>query len=252
MFKIIFLLVLIGISLSAHATTWEDFVGRLTQTRTEVETLSQEIDSLQREKQVDLEQWTQRKTDLESQVQKEQLRALQLAEKTKRLESRVKIQAKTDPQAQKKLLLWIERFEVLVAATIPFLQDSRQAQIKNLKIRVQKAQEPLEYIFADFWSFVENEMKLAQSNEYKIVDITLNGNLRKCEVARLGLQSLFVVTPDKNVLKAVKEAGSWKWKDVESSEDQTSVLSLVKNLKNKNGAGYYQLPIDSRQLGASL
>ncbi len=237
---------------SASAATWEAFVGKLMQTRTEVETLSQEIDSLQREKQAYLEQWTQRKTDLESQVQKEQLRTLQLAEKTKRLESRVKIQAKTDPLAQKKLLSWIERFEVLVASTIPFLQDTRQVQIKNLKIRVQKAQEPLEFIFSDFWSFVENEMKLAQSNEYKVVDITLNGQLRKCEVARLGLQSLFVVTPDKKVLKAFKEAGVWKWKDVESSADQISVLSLVQNLKNKNGSGYYQLPIDARQLGASL
>lgn len=252
MFKIIFLLLLIAFSLSARASTWEDFVGKLTQARTDVEMLSQEIDSLQKEKQSDLEQWTQRKNDLEAQMQKEQLRALQLAQKTKLLESRVKLQAKADPQAQKKILSWIERFEALVASTIPFLQESRLAQLKNLKIRAQKAQEPLEFIFADFWSFVESEMKLAQSNEYKIVDITLNGQPRKCEVARLGLQSLFVVTPDKSVLKAFKEAGVWKWKDVESSDDQTSVLTLVKNLKNKNGSGYYQLPIDSSQLGASL
>jgi Protein of unknown function (DUF3450) len=247
----LFLLLMI-VSFSVKAATWENFVEKLTQTRSEVETLSQEIDSLQREKQADLEQWTQRKTELESQMQKEQLRSLQLAEKLKRLESRVKIQAKTNPDAQKKLLAWIERFEVWIPATIPFLHESRQTQLKNLKIRLQKAQEPVEFIFADFWAFVENEIKLAQSNEYKIVDITLNGQVRKCEVARLGLQSLFVVTPDKGVLKASKEAGVWKWKDIESNEDQTSIMSLVKNLKNKNGSGYYQLPIDASQLGASL
>ncbi len=252
MFKMMWILCIFVFSFSVYAADWESFVSKLTQTRTEVETLSQEIDSLQREKQADLEQWTQRKTDLESQMQKEQLRSLQLTEKLKRLESRVKIQAKTDPAAQKRLLTWIERFEAWVPATIPFLHEARQLQLKNLKIRAQKAQEPIEFIFADFWAFVESEMKMAQSNEYKIVDIAFNGQTRKCEVARLGLQSLFVVTPDKNILKAVKEGTAWKWKDIDASEDQDSVLSLVKNLKNKNGAGYYQLPIDGKQLGASL
>lgn len=249
--KIAFLF-LLGFSGLAQASTWENFVEKLTQTRAEVETLSQEIDSLQREKQADLEQWTQRKTELEAQMQKEQLRSLQIGEKLKRLESRVKLQGKTDPQAQKRLLSWIERFETWVPSTIPFLHESRQDSLKNLKQRAQKAQEPIEFVMADFWSFVETEIKLAQSNEYKIVDIQLAGIQKKCEVARLGLQSLFVVTPDKKILKAVRDAGSWKWKDIESGEDQNSILLLVQNLKNKNGSGYYHLPVDLGQMGASL
>ncbi len=236
----------------AQASTWESFVEKLTHTRAEVETLSQEIDSIQREKQSDLEQWSQRKVELEAQVQKEQLRSLQITEKLKRLESRVQLQGKTDPQAQKKLLAWIERFETWVPGTVPFLHESRQEALKSLKLRAQKAQEPIEFVMADFWSFVESEMKLAQTNEYKIVDITLAGQKKKCEVARLGLQSLFVVTPDKKILKAIKEVGVWKWKDIESGEDQSAILLLVQNLKNKNGAGYYHLPIDPGQVGASL
>lgn len=244
--------VILFIAINAQASTWENFVEKLTQARADVETLSQEIDSIQKEKQSDLEQWTQRKTELEGQIQKEQLRSLQISEKLKRLESRVKLQSKADPQAQKKLLAWIERFETWVPGTIPFLHESRQESLKNLKIRAQKSQEPIEFVMSDFWLFVESEIKLAQSNEYKIVDIQFAGQKKKCEVARLGLQSLFVVTPDKKILKASKEAGVWKWKDIESSDDQSAVLLLVKNLKNKNGSGYYHLPIDPGQVGASL
>ncbi|MBY0385584.1 DUF3450 domain-containing protein [bacterium] len=247
-----FLFTILLITINAKASTWENFVEKLTQTRLDVETLSQEIDSLQKEKQNDLEQWSQRKTELEGQIQKEQLRSLQIGEKLKRLESRVKLQSKTDPQAQRKLLAWIERFETWVPSTIPFLHESRQESLKNLKIRAQKSQEPIEFVMADFWLFVESEMKLAQSNEYKIVDIQFAGQKKKCEVARLGLQSLFVVTPDKKILKASKEAGLWKWKDIDSSDDKDAVLLLVQNLKNKNGSGYYHLPIDPGQVGASL
>jgi hypothetical protein len=237
---------------SVQANSWESLIEKLTQTRGEVEMLSKELDSLQREKQSELEQWTQRKTDLEAQVQKEQLRSLQINEKLKRLETRVKLQGKADPQAQKKLLAWIDRYDQWILSSIPFLQESRKEILKSLKSRTQKAQEPVEFILADFWAFVDSEMKLAQTNEYKIVDIQMGAKLKKCEVARLGLQSLFVVTPDKKILKAIKESAGWAWKNIDSAEDQSAILLLVHNLKNKNGSGYYHLPVESIQVGASL
>lgn len=246
---IVFILIL---SVQVQADSWDALVEKLTQSRVEVESLSKEIDSLQKEKQADVEQWSQRKVELEAQVQKEKLRSLQIAEKVKKNESRVRLEGKTDPSAQKRLLSWIERYETLVEGSIPFLREGRLQALTSLRTRTQKSQEPVEFILSDFWAFVEAEMKLAQTNEYKIVDIELAGKNKKCEVARIGLHSLFVVTPDGKMYKAQKDGSTWTWKDIDSPEDREGVLMLVKNLKNKNGSGYYQLPIEGQHVGASL
>lgn len=250
--KLVFVTIIaLGIS-ESRADSWESLVQRLTQTRADLEALSKESDSLQREKQSDLDQWTQRKAESEAQVVREKTREMQITEKLKRLEARVKVSGKADPQAQKKLRSWIESFETMVAASIPFQREARLQSLSRLKERVAKNHEPMEFIFADFWSFLESELKLAQTNEYKIVDVDISGKTKKCEVARLGLLSLFVVTPGGQTLKATKVGGEWKWRDVESSTEQISIQNLVKNLKNKMDSGIYQLPVNAEKMGASL
>lgn len=250
--KIILILSLIVSYSEAHADSWDSLVKGLTSNRAEIETLSKEIDSIQREKQADLDQWVMRKTELQAQVEKEKLRQLQLDEKLKRLQSRVKNDSKTDPQAQKKLIHWIASFKSTVKDSIPFAQTERLETLERLEARVKKAHEPMEYILADLWAFIEDELKLASSNEYKIIDIKINNKKRKSEVARLGLMSLFAVTPDGKIYKASKTDNKWVWSDIHSGKEQESVLALVKNLKNKNETGIYQLPINELKMGASL
>lgn len=249
----ILLFAVVSLTISqSHADSWEALVTRLTQTRADLETLSKEAESIAREKQTDLDQWSQRRAEAEGHVQREKMRHLQMSEKLKSLEGRVKVSGKADPQAQKKLLTWIQSFEESVVATIPFSRDNRLKSLENLRERLAKNHEPVEFIFADFWAFVELELKLAQTNEYRIVDVVIAGQKRKCEVARLGLMALFVVTPKGQTLKATKEGGQWKWKDIESSAEQSSVISLINNLKKKNDSGIYQLPMNQEKLGASL
>ncbi len=250
--KTLLILVLLTLSSQSQADSWEGLVQKLTQTRAEIEALSKEADSLQREKQTELDQWVQRRAEIESQVEREKLRKLQIAEKLKRLEGRLKVTGKSDPQAQKKLLSWFAQFEKTIKNTIPFNQDVRLQTLARLRERVERNHEAMEFVLADFWSFVEGEMKLAQTNGYQIVDVDFGGSKKKCEVARLGLVALFVVTPDGKTLKAQKQASGWKWQDIESASEQSSILTLVQNLKNKNEAGMYQLPVSSSQMGASL
>ena len=236
----------------ASADSWEGLVKKLTETRADIESLAKEADSVQREKQADLDQWVQRKTEAEAQVDREKLRRLQMTEKLKRLESRVRVSGKSDPQAQKKLLGWISRFDGSVQDSIPFNRDTRLQTLRRLRERAERGQEPMEFVFADFWNFAESELKMAQSNEYKVVDVELGGKKRKCEVARLGLMALFVVTPDGKTLKAVRGASGWTWQDIETAPEQDSILTLVKNLKNKNDTGLYRLPVNEEKIGASL
>jgi hypothetical protein len=251
--KISTLILISSFSLSAHSAGWEGLIQNLTQTRADLEGLAKETESLQKEKQAELDQWQQRKIDLDTQVQREKLRELQLAEKTKRIDSRVRTQNKVDPAAQKKLLTWISGLETWVQSSIPFEHTQRLQNLKNFKDRVHKGNESLEFILADLWHFMESETKLAQTNEFIIMDITLDGVTKKAEVARLGVQSLFAITPDGKTLQAKRQKNEWSWVPVSASDEDTSIHLLVKNLKSKNFTGYYTLPVEKSQaMGASL
>jgi hypothetical protein len=234
------------------ADQWEKLVDQVTKTRAEIEVLSKQTDGLVRKEQADMDLWSQKKTEFETQVVREKLRERQIQEKLKRLEARIKVDPKADPQGKKKLLEWLNTYKTTIGATIPFHVEKRMAQIDELKNRLESDHEAHEFILADFWSFLETETKLSQTNDYRIVDVEINGEKKKCEVARLGLQALFVVTPVGQVLRAVNTGKSWSWQDVEVGEQKSSVLTLVQNLKNKNTSGYYLLPIDKKEMGASL
>lgn len=234
------------------AGSWEKMVDQITKTRAEIETLARQTDASSKKEQADIDLWSQKKTELESQLSREKMRGGQIGEKLKRLEARIKVDPKKDPAGKKKLLDWISAYEGTVAATIPFHIDKRVGTLKDLRARVEAGHEAQEFLLADFWGFLESEMKLSQSNDYRIVDVPINGVTKKCEVARLGLQALFVVTPTGQVLRAANNGAQWSWLDVNASEQKESVLTLVKNLKNKNSSGYYLLPIDKGAIGASL
>lgn len=234
------------------ANSWEKMVDQITKTRAEIEVLAKQTDAVSKKEQADIDMWSQKKTELENQLSREKMRGGQISEKLKRLEARIKVDPKTDPAGKKKLLEWISSYESTVAGTIPFHVEKRMATLKDLRSRVEAGHEAHEFVLADFWAFLESEMKLSQSNDYRIVDVTIDGQDKKCEVARLGLQALFVVTPNGQVLRASNNGTKWSWIDVNAGEQKDSVLTLVKNLKNKNTSGYYLLPIDKADMGASL
>ena len=246
------ILMIVSMVSMSSAAQWEKLVDQVTQARSEIEVLSKQTDGLVRKEQADMDLWSQKKTEFETQLVREKLREKQINEKLKRLEARIKIDPKADPQGKKKLLEWLSQYATTMASTIPFHMEKRMAQVDDLKARVQSGHEAHEYILADFWSFLESEMKLSQTNDYRIVDVAIHGETKKCEVARLGLQALFVVTPNGKVLRAVNNGQKWDWQDIEDVESKTSVLTLVKNLKSKNSSGYYLLPLNKAKMGASL
>lgn len=245
-------LIIIILLQMSFASQWEKMVDQITKMRIEIEVLSKQVDTSAKKENANIDLWSQKKTELEAQLAREQMREKQIHEKIKRLETRVKMDPKMDIHGKKKILNWLSAYETTLAGSAPFHIEKRLETLKSLRQRLDIGHESQEFILADFWLFLESEMKLSQTNDYRIVDVTINGQRKKCEVARLGLQSLFVVTPTGQVLQAVNNGKQWIWVDIEATESKNSVLSLVKNLKNKNTSGYYLLPLSAPQEGASL
>lgn len=248
------LMIVLMLSLAADMSfaNWQGMVQQVTELRTELESLHRESEALQKEKQMELEQWSQRRQEASQQLEKEKLRGLQIHEKLKRLQAKVKYQGKVDPKAAQRVLTWIENISKTVQNSLPFQKDRRDGELLKLRERVQKGMEPLEFVVADLWAFIEAEMKLTQTSEYRILTLKLADKEQKVEVARLGMQWMFAINPQGEVFTLVKKASSWSWVPVQESNQQSSVVLLVQDLRNKNDSGYYQLPRTGDVVGASL
>jgi hypothetical protein len=215
-------------------------MNQLVSLRSDLETSNRELEADLKQKQAELDLWTQKKLELEGQVQKESLRKMQIDEKISRLESRVKREGKMNPKALPTFNQWLAKAHDWVQSSLPFRTEQRLAALDALKERAARGHESLESLTSELWLFLESEMKMASDNEFRLTEV--GGG--KAEVARLGFFALFAKTPDGKVQKAQLHDGKWAMSTL-SGSDQDNALRLINNMKSKKDSGLYQLPLES-------
>ncbi len=234
-FKLLCFLILAPVAAQADIPA---MMTKIVQLRAELETSNRELEAELKTKQAELDLWTQKRLELEGQLQKESLRRLQLEEKTKRLAARVKAEAKADPKAKAELLRWLAQAENWVRSSLPFRRGPRGEAVQNLRERAERGLESPETLSSELWQFYESEMKLALDNEYRITEVE---DVGKAEVARLGLYTLFAKSTDGSLRQAVLENGVWSMKPL-ADGDRADAERLLQNLKGKKDQGLYVLP----------
>jgi hypothetical protein len=239
--------VLLVILCAATSLAYADvpsLMKNLVSLRSDLEMLNREIESVQKEKQSELDLWNQKKLELEAALQKETLRQLQLSEKTERLASRVKSQSKTDPEARRDLLKWIEQARTWVASSLPFRRAHRLESVGALEEKVNGGLESLESISAELWAFYDSELKMAADNEFRLLDIAEGEQSPiKFEVVRLGLFAMFQRDAAGVVHQHVLKDDQWTKRPVSDSQ-RSEINRLFGNMKAKKDSGLYNISFD--------
>lgn len=239
--KVFLVLLIYGFS-SAHADV-SGLMKNLVGLRSDLEMLNREIESIQKEKQSELDLWNQKKLELEAALQKETLRQLQLTEKTDRLASRVKSQSKADPEAKRDLLRWIEQARTWVSTSLPFRRAHRLETVGALEEKVKLGLESLESISAELWAFYETELKMAADNEFRLLDIAEGNDApKKYEVVRLGFFTMFQRDAEGSVHQYVLKNDEWVKRPV-SEAQQPEINRLFGNMKAKKDSGLYSISL---------
>lgn len=244
--KLRFLFILpLTISTVVNASDVSSLMKQLVELRSELETLSLEVDQTAKEHQAQIELWVQKKTELQSALQKEQLRRLQISEKTKALTSRLRAEEQKSPKDQNRLVQWIQSAESWVQSSLPYRRDSRLRTLSELKRRAERGLESQESLAAELWQFYESEIKMSGDNEFRIVDLETSSGSQKAEVARLGLYSMYAVFPDGQVKEAALKDQTWSMRDLQG-ENKENALRLIQNLKAKKESGLYRFTKSER------
>jgi len=226
---------------SASVLANPDLAKSLVTMRTELESLGQETELRQKELSSEFELWSQKALELQAALQKENLRKLQAEAKTKALARRVQTGEKVDAGDKKKFLAAVSAAQAWVNEGPPFRKGVRLENLDQLKTRAERGLEALEILLAELWQFYEGEFKMAQSHEYKVLEVETPGGVKLAEVVRLGSYLMLAQTSDQNVYAYSKAGQNWQPRQL-TGADAEEGKRLVSRLKSKMNSGLYTLP----------
>lgn len=209
--------------------------------RSEVETLSLELETAKEDTRARLQSLDAQKTDLGVQQGRAafQFTALQ---KEKADKEAIAALSTSDPEYRSVLNQAANRLRARIETGLPFRTDQRLEALDELSAKIESGQLSSEQSMARLWAFAEDELRLARENAQDRQVISVGNQEVLADVIRLGLVALYFKTPDETVGRAVKEGDHWIWLPFENSTEESQVLALFDGFERGLRTGHYTLP----------
>lgn len=235
-------LLLLALASRADAGDLSQQARQLAELRAEVEGLSTELGLEREELSARLRAMDAQRADLEVQVRREELRLQQLDEAADKQRQSLDADARTGEVLRPALAESFSAIGRTIDTGLPYRQAERRQALDDLQAQVDDRLLSPQAAAARLWAFVEDERRLARENALDRQVITLDGQERMVEVARLGMVAIFFRTEDGRVGWAEARDGAWTWTAAASAEDQARVLDLFDSLQKQIRVGWFDLP----------
>ena len=238
---------LIGAALAfpAAALSAEEGIGTLAEKlidlRGEVESLHDAIESKQQDHRNRMSSLSQRRAELEAQIQRQELDLekvrRQIAELREEAEDVTDESAALQPVAKSSA----RRLEDHVSSSLPFTVDERLAEIEEIRSKLSKGEVSAPRALNQLWTFVEDELRLSKENGLFRQTITLDDEEQLADVVRVGMVMLFFRTGDGRYGHAERSGDDWRYVivDGQSAED---VELLFEDFEKQVRTGFFELP----------
>lgn len=224
------------------ADTLTTLAEELIRLRTEVETLNAEVESKKQELRSRLKTLAMQKAEIEAAIQKETLRVKQ----TQVTLSKKQVDASKDSFDQEKLKPIIEKglagIEKVVDRGVPFKKSERLGELKDIRMQIETGATTPFTAVARLWSFYEDEYRMTKENGIFRQSITVDGQEKLADIARLGTVMMFFRLSDGTVGRVGRNGDRWDY-IVESDKKQKERIALLFDaLKKQIRTGYFELP----------
>ncbi len=234
-----------ALAVPAAATSAEDELGKLADTliglRGEVESLHDEIESNQQNHRNRMSSLSQRRAELEAQVQRQELDIekvrRQVAELRDKAANAGEVSAALQPAAKRAA----ERLEEYVSSSLPFTVDERLAEIDEVRKKLSKGEISAPRALNQLWSFVEDELRLCKENGLFRQTIPLDGEEQLADVVRVGMVMLFFRTGDGRYGHAERSADGFRHVVVDG-QSAKNVESLFEDFQKQVRSGFFEVP----------
>lgn len=228
-----------GTSLMANSDNMAESLMKL---RAEVEQLDSSIADEKDTFKGSMKSLRMQKNDLEAMIAREDLRIKQLSAEMAKVKDEVKEAGKNSVGLKPLVLEALAMLENDIRTQIPFKTADRIADVQRLQKQVENDEITAQKGLALTWNTYGDAIRMTKENGLFKQTITLNGEDRLAEVARIGTMMMYFKTPNDEMGYVVKEGENWNYKEVIAKDQRDQIASIFDAFKKQIRTGYFTLP----------
>lgn len=231
---------LLGVSaLSANS---ENLATSLMQLRSEVETLDNTITQEKESYRASIKSLMRQKDDLESVIAREDLKIKQIEQELDKVRKEIVELSKNTEGLKPLVFEALELISKNIASSIPFKTKERLLDVESIESQLRHDLITPQKALAFAWNVYTDALRMTKENGVFKQTITLDGEARLAEVARVGTMMMFFKTPDNHVGYVVKQNNDYSYKEVFDKDAKEQIVTLFDAFKKQIRSGYFTLP----------
>ena len=237
----------ICVTQTVRADNSDGLAVELAKLRTEVESLSQEIEIERTSTRERIEAAANRKAELESELERETRRLKRLEQSLSEHQKLVASQVAAESDLLPVVIENIRSLRSYVNNTLPFQQQSRLATIDELESALTSKQITPGKAAQRLWSIVQDEIRLTKESGLYRQTIQHGDDEKLADVVRVGMVFLYFKVPDGALGQAERTAHGWHFVTATNNEDQKRILHLFDSFQKQVRTGLFEVPKLAKQ-----
>ena len=230
------------LSCSSVSANSQNLAESLMKLRADVERLDSAIVSEKETYSASIRSLLRQKDDLSSVVAREELAIKQTRQELDKVRKEITEASKNSEGLKPLILDAIATLESNIKSSIPFKTKARLADLAKIKEQIQTDLVTPQKGLALVWNSYTDAMRMTKENGLFKQTISLDGEDRLAEIARIGTMMLFFKTPDDKVGYVEKNNGTYSYRQAQTKQSQEQILALFDAFRKQIRTGYFTLP----------
>jgi hypothetical protein len=220
----------------------ENMAESLMKIRADVEQLDASINDEKDTYKAGMNSLLRQKNDLESVVAREDLNIKQIERELEKVRKEIKEAGKNTEGLKPIVFKALDMIEENVKNSLPFKTAERTAELEKIRSQLENDLITGQKALALTWNAYGDAIRMSKENGLFKQTISIKGQDRLAEVARIGTVAMYFKLPDDTVGYATKDAKGWFYKEAVSKKEQEQILALFDSFKKQIRSGYFTLP----------
>jgi len=173
---------------------------------------------------------------------REDLNIKQIERELDKVRKEIKEAGKNTEGLKPIVLKSLTMMEDNIKASLPFKTQERIAELEKIRSQLESDLITGQKALALTWNTYGDAIRMSKENGLFKQTISIKGQDRLAEVARIGTVAMYFKLPDDIVGYASKDAKGWYYKEAVSKQEQDQILALFDSFKKQIRSGYFTLP----------
>jgi predicted RNase H-like nuclease (RuvC/YqgF family) len=225
-----------------HADSVTNLTEEVITLRSEVERLHSELDDEKEALKSKIRSLALQKSELEANIRREETRIKQLQDGIAKQKELIARNSSGSLKLVPAVLAAAEALEDVVEQSLPFKKTERLNAIKEIATQLQSSLITPEKAANRLWAFCEDEIRMTKENGIFRQSVTLEGEERLVDVARIGMVAMYFKTGDDVMGYVQKSNNAWSYRLAESSAQKEQIATLFDAFKKQIRSGFFTIP----------